>query len=169
MGQVRNFRIRLEGDYDGTATHCRFFIIMACILAFDYGRRRIGVALSDELGFAAKGLPTLHAKNQLDGWAKALETIEAHRPVKIVVGIPLNLDGSKSEMSEKVEEFISKIEEVQSVPVVRVDERLTSVAAKRNLAATGVKQKGNKGQVDQLAAVYLLEIYLQQQGSLGQI
>jgi len=168
MGLIRNFSIKLEGDFDGTAMQCRFFI-MACILAFDYGRRRIGVAQSDALGFGASGLETLKVRNQQDGWDQALDVIEKHKPDKIVVGIPLNLDGSKSDMSALVEEFISKIENAQPAPVVRVDERLTSVAAKRNLVATGRKQQGNKGQVDRLSAVYLLEIYLQQQGSLGQV
>lgn len=140
---------------------------MERILALDYGRRRIGLALSDALGFGAKGLPTLKVPNKDQALERVIGVVEEHAPAKIVVGLPLNLDGSKGDMALLVESFVEALQDAIDVPIVTIDERLTSVAAHRTMQQMGIKQRGNKGKVDQLAAVYLLEIYLQQQASDG--
>jgi putative Holliday junction resolvase len=147
-----------------TALSCiAVFCVMDRILAIDYGRRRIGLAISDELGFAAHGLPTLNVPNKDQALAEVVCAILKHRPGQVVVGLPLNLDGSRSEMSDVVDMFVEKLRERVTAPICLLDERLTSVAAKRTMREMGVKQKGRKESVDRLAAVYLLEIFLQQQ------
>ena len=140
---------------------------MGRVLALDYGRRRIGVAISDELGFGAKGLSTLKVSNKTQALDRVVDVLDQEKPSKIVVGLPLNLDGSKGDMAQLVETFVTELKQVTDVPVLTLDERLTSVAAHRTMQEMGIKQKGNKGQVDKLAAVYLLEIYLQQVGAGG--
>jgi putative Holliday junction resolvase len=142
-----------------------FFYIMERILAIDYGRRRIGIAMSDELGFTAQGLPTLHVRNKNHALAEVVAVIQAHQPGQVVVGLPLNLDGSPSEMATVVNEFVARLGHAIEIPICMLDERLTSVAAHRTMREMGIKQKNRKGTVDRLAAVYLLEIYLQQRAS----
>lgn len=140
--------------------------MMERILAIDYGRRRIGLARNDALGFNAHGLPTLTVRNQEDAILQVVAVLEKELPDRIVVGMPRNLDGSVSDMAQAVEVFVAQLQERVHLPIVKIDERLTSVAALKTMREMGIKQKGNKGMVDKMAAVYLLEIYLQQQ-SLG--
>jgi putative holliday junction resolvase len=140
---------------------------MGRVLALDYGRRRIGAAISDNLGFLAHGLPTLHVRNKDHAVAEVVDLIEKQRPDHVVVGLPLNLDGSPSDMAEVVLEFVERIREVVDLSIDTLDERLTSVAAKRTMRELGLKRKGHKGTVDRLAATYLLEIYLQRQSTKG--
>jgi putative Holliday junction resolvase len=138
---------------------------MEKILAIDYGRRRIGLAKNDVLGFSAHGLPTLSVRNQENAIIQVLDVIQKEQPDRIVVGLPRNLDGSKSEMAKVVEVFVEQLQDRMSLPIVKIDERLTSVSAFKIMRDMGIKQKGNKGTVDKMAAVYLLEIYLQQQAT----
>jgi putative Holliday junction resolvase len=138
---------------------------MEKILAIDYGRRRIGLAKNDVLGFSAHGLPTLSVRNQENAIIQVLDVIQKEQPDRIVVGLPRNLDGSKSEMAKVVEVFVEQLQDRMSLPIVKIDERLTSVSALKIMRDMGIKQKGNKGTVDKMAAVYLLEIYLQQQAT----
>jgi len=152
----------------GGERHCLalpFFYIMERILAIDYGRRRIGLARNDALGFTAHGLPTLIVRNRENAIVQVLEVIEKEQPDRIVVGLPRNLDGSMSDMTEVVDVFVEQLQDRMSLPIVKIDERLTSVAALKTMRDMGIKQKGNKGTVDKMAAVYLLEIYLQQQAT----
>lgn len=135
---------------------------MERILAIDYGRRRIGLAISDAMGFAAHGLPTLQVKNKSQALEKTLGVIQEQQPDGVIVGLPLNLDGSKGEMAQLVEHFITQLEQAVEVPISTIDERLTSVAAHKTMQEMGIRHKGHKDKVDQLSAVYLLEIYLQQ-------
>ena len=136
---------------------------MERVLAIDFGRRRIGLAISDELGVMANGLPTLNVRNKKQAIDSVVEVIEEQLPSQIIIGLPLNLDGTRSEMALVVEDFAETLKPIFDIPIGLIDERLTSVAAHRTMRDMGVKQKDNKGKVDQLAAVYLLEIFLQQQ------
>jgi putative holliday junction resolvase len=138
---------------------------MERILAIDFGRRRIGLALSDELGLMANGLPTLKVRNKDHAFDSVVEVIQIHMPGLIVFGLPLNLDGTRGEMVSVIEAFVEALKEVIDIQIEFIDERLTSVAAHRTMQEMGIKQKGNKGVVDRLAAVYLLEIYLQKRST----
>lgn len=144
-----------------------FFYIMVRILAIDYGRRRIGLAVSDALGMTANGLSTLKVKNKDQALEEVIKVIRTQEPGLVVVGLPLNMDGTRSEMAQVITTFVDALKRVVDIPIELFDERLTSVAAHRTMKEMGVKQKGNKGTVDRLAAVYLLETFLQKQASLG--
>jgi putative Holliday junction resolvase len=125
------------------------------ILGVDPGERRVGLAVSDELGITAQGLPTFDRKSG-DVFAHLRELAERYRVVRVVVGRPLSLSGHESESSRRAEEFARAIETALSLPVDRWDERLSSAEAERVLAGT----RAAKGAVDRVAAVLILQGYL---------
>jgi putative holliday junction resolvase len=130
------------------------------VLAIDYGERRTGLAVSDELGMTAQGLDTLVVRDDnelLDKIDSAVKRIGAET---IVLGLPLNMDGTESEKSRKVREFGDKITARTGLPVIYRDERMTSVQAQRVMQELSMKTKGNKEQIDRIAATLLLEEYL---------
>ncbi|MCH7575437.1 MAG: Holliday junction resolvase RuvX [Candidatus Marinimicrobia bacterium] len=133
---------------------------MARILGIDYGERRIGLALSDPTGIIARPLLTLDQKEDSD-WNSALLAICREQEVgSIVVGYPLNMKGEKSPQTDKVDQFILLLRKITPLPVHTYDERLTSVAAKRELVRQGIKTGHDKGAVDRTAAALLLQDYL---------
>jgi putative Holliday junction resolvase len=133
------------------------------VLGLDVGDRRIGVALSDETGLLASPLATLSRV----GPRKDLKTIAAlvreHRAGEVVVGLPYNLDGTVGPQAEKVRAFAEALAPVVRVPVRFWDERLTSVEAEHILAERRVSWQRRKGLVDQVAAVLILQEYLDRQ------
>ncbi|HYL10376.1 MAG TPA: Holliday junction resolvase RuvX [Candidatus Acidoferrales bacterium] len=100
--------------------------VQAPILAIDYGRKRIGLAVSDQLGIVARPLETLERKNRRDDVRRLREIARAHAVRRIVVGHPLRLDGTPGEMAEEVERFAVRLEKQLGLPMALVDERLTS-------------------------------------------
>lgn len=132
------------------------------ILAVDYGRRRIGLALSDPTGTLATGLETLEIKSQ----RQAVERIAAGRTTweydRVVVGLPIEASGELGDMAHEVLRFVKELRAACPVPVETVDERFTSAQATRMFHATGRRFKGNKGAIDRLAAELILDQYLQQ-------
>lgn len=134
------------------------------ILGIDYGRRRIGLAISDEAGFLARPLDpyqrTHSLRKDLEYLARQAREAEAGT---IVVGLPLNMDGSKGEMAVEVEEFVGQLHELMKIAVVVFDERLTSSEAERVLLEGNVKRKDRKRLRDGLAATLILQGYLDSQ------
>ncbi len=134
------------------------------ILGIDYGRRRIGLAISDEAGFLARPLDpyrrTHSFRRDLESLARLAREFEAGA---IVVGLPLNMDGSKGEMALEVEEFVAQLQAVSKIAIVVSDERLTSVEAERVLLEGNVKRKDRKQLRDGLAATLILQGYLDSQ------
>src|SRR5271166_357292 len=96
------------------------------IMAIDYGARRIGLAVTDELGMTAQGLPTLHRTNKRNDFDQLRRTIKQHAIGEIVVGLPLRMSGETGTQSEKVEEFAEELRKRFKLPVHLFDERLTS-------------------------------------------
>ena len=135
---------------------------MARILAIDFGRRRVGLAVCDELQIAVRGLPTLDVRNFNDSIAQVAQVAEQEEAAKMVVGLPLNMDGSRGEMAIAAENFASQLAASCDLPVCMFDERLSSAGAKRTLRA--VSAKTHKGAVDRMAAVLILETHLQREG-----
>jgi len=130
------------------------------ILGLDYGEKRIGVALSDELGLTAQPLMTLQRKNRrsdLEGLAGIIRTYGVER---IVVGYPLRLDGSEGIQCEKVQRFIAFLESSFGLPVVRRDETLSTRQAEDILAEAGVRREKRRELVDRIAAGLILQSYL---------
>ena len=129
------------------------------ILAIDYGRKRIGLAISDPLGMMAHGLETLHCRSLRKDLAH-LQTIIRERQVHLlVVGNPIHLDGGPSDMSAEAEAFAARLSEHAGVPYRMWDERMTSRDAGHMLRETGRKAQRDGG-VDRLAAQIILDSFL---------
>ncbi len=125
-------------------------------MALDWGARRIGIAVSDELGVSSNGLPTLQRTN-IDSDLRALaETIRSRRIEKVVVGRPLHMDGSAGKSANLAERFARRLAKRAAIDVVLWDERLTSWEAESFLPP----RRRSKGRVDRAAAILLLESYL---------
>jgi putative Holliday junction resolvase len=133
----------------------------ARVLALDLGKKRIGLAISDGLGLMAHGLETLERtrmREDLDRLAK----LAAEREVQLfLVGNPVHMSGAASKGSERAHEFGRRLAARTGIPVSYWDERLTSVAAAEILAGKGVRAEKQKGAVDRVAAILLLESYLE--------
>ena len=131
------------------------------ILAIDYGSRRIGLAVTDELGVTAQGLPTLHRTNKRNDFDHLRRTIKQFGVGLIVMGLPLRMSGDTGTQSDKVEAFAEELRARFKRPVELFDERLTSVEANRVLDAAAVVGYRRKEVVDQLAAVLILQAFLE--------
>jgi len=128
------------------------------ILALDFGRARIGVAISDELHFLAHPLETIPANEKP---AERIAEIVREKKVDVVVaGLPKRMNGQIGEAATEVLEFVEKLRTVLPCPVVTWDERLTTVAAHRALRDAGKKMRQTRGYVDQVAAQMILQSYL---------
>jgi len=130
------------------------------IAALDVGDARIGVAVSDELGLTARGIGVVKrvgGRRDLEALAKMLAPFA---PAELVVGLPLNMDGSEGPRAVKTRVFGDKAAAHLGLPVVFVDERLTTVEAEETLRAMGTKRQKRRGLVDQVAAAGILRSYL---------
>lgn len=127
------------------------------VLAIDYGRRRLGLALSDELGMLARPLATLERTNRHTDLERLSRIVGENGVGRIVVGLPLQLDGTPGEMAKEARAFAARLAKAAALPVELVDERLTSWEAEESLPLGGSKRRGD---IDQRAAVLILEEYL---------
>ncbi len=132
-------------------------------IGLDYGTKTVGVAVSDALGITAQGIETITRKesNKLRQTLARIEEIIAENEVDtIVVGLPKNMDNTIGERAEDCREFADKLERRTGLPVVMWDERLTTVAADKVLQETGVRRENRKAVIDKIAAVFILQGYL---------
>ena len=130
------------------------------MLALDVGARRIGLAISDELGITAQGLETLQRTNIREDVARLADIVQERNVGLILVGHPLHMSGRESRQAEYVREFADKLTARIGLPVRFWDERLTSVQAGRVLRESGISIRKRGLAVDRMAAVLLLENYL---------
>jgi putative Holliday junction resolvase len=130
------------------------------ILALDYGTKRIGVALSDELGWTAQPLETLNRRTLDRDIAHIASLVGTHEVGQVLLGFPLQLDGREGPAIQAMREFQARLEQGVPVPVILWDERLTTKAAEDLLIAADVSRKKRKGVVDRIAASILLQSYL---------
>lgn len=130
------------------------------ILALDLGKRRIGLALSDELGITAQGLETLRRTRVRDDLNKLTELIRDRDVSLILMGNPVNMSGQEGRQSDWARDFAERLEALSGVAVKLWDERLTTVEAMRVLDESGISQHKKSQAVDRLSAVILLESYL---------
>ena len=133
---------------------------MSRVLGIDYGERRMGLAVSDSLEIIAKPLKTLDRKKTFDYFSEILNIVIEKNVHKIVVGLPLTLKGKHSDQTKVVQKFIEKLKQAVKIPVIHIDERLSSVAAVRSLKEMGVKTGHEKGRIDETAAAIILQEYL---------
>lgn len=131
------------------------------IMGIDYGDSRIGLAISDPFGWTAQGMETIHWKNELSKPIERIKQLVGEYGVeKIVVGFPRNMNGTVGPRGEKTLEFIRVLGYETGVEIIQWDERLTTVAAQRTMQEIGIKTSKKKGVVDRIAAVYILQGYL---------
>ena len=129
-------------------------------LGLDVGDRVIGVAVSDETGTIASGMPTLRRVGPRKDVRAIAELIRKHGAREVVVGLPRRLDGSLGPQAQKVLAFMEDLRPAARVPVVPWDERFTSVVAEQALVEADVSRRGRKGLVDKVAAILILQNYL---------
>ncbi len=133
------------------------------IMGLDYGSRTVGVAVSDALGITAQGVETItrEEENKLRKTLRRIEELAVQYEVdRIVLGLPKNMNNSMGERVERCQEFKEMIERRTSLPVIFWDERLTTVAAERILIESGVRRENRKEVIDKVAAVLILQGYL---------
>jgi len=130
------------------------------ILGLDYGSKRIGVALCDELGLTGQGLTTIVWKNRNQVLTALADLVRNHDVEKIVIGYPLRLDGTEGIQCEKVSRFARLLEVRLSIPVIKWDETLSSRTAEDILIQSGVRREKRKEIVDKMAAGIILQGYL---------
>ena len=131
-------------------------------LGIDYGDARVGLAITDELDITVQGLETIHHKGNDKIVLKRLEEIlNKYKIDTIVIGLPINMNGTKSERVEITEKFIHKLKcKFNTVKIVEVDERLTTVAAHRTIIYLYINKNEKRNIVDTISAVYILETYM---------
>ena len=136
---------------------------MIRIMGLDFGSKTVGVAISDPLGLTAQGIEIIR-REQENKLRRTLARIEAlvqeYQVTEIVLGYPKNMNNTVGERAEKSLAFKEMLERRTGLPVVMWDERLTTVAANRTLIEGGVRRENRKDYVDMIAAVYILQGYL---------
>ena len=137
---------------------------MPRILAVDWGERRIGLAVSDPRGIIATGLETLSVRGAADALARVARVAGEVEASRIVVGLPLLMNGTRGEAARAAEAFAESLRARVAVPVDTYDERLTSTISERRLREVGVRTGHARGRVDQGAAIALLESFLSRLG-----
>ena len=130
-------------------------------LGIDYGRVRMGLSISDPTGSLAQPLTIL--KNRPGVVEEIKELILSHQVEKIVIGLPLNMDGEEGEMVQEAREFASKLQETTGLPVDTMDERLTSWEAHSIMKEAGLNRKKRSKLADKVAATLILQRYLDRQ------
>ncbi len=138
---------------------------MSCILAFDYGLKSIGVAVGQQLTGTASTLKALKAVDGTPDWNQIEALLKEWQPTLVVVGLPLNMDGSEQPFTARVHKFINRLHGRFGVKVVAQDERLTTVESRAELFSQGGFKKLSKDAVDCYSAKLILESWFEQQHS----
>lgn len=136
-------------------------------LGIDYGDSRVGIAISDALGITAQGLETIHHKGNDKILLRRLDEIMQEYEIDtIVVGKPLNMNGTATERVEVTEKFIHKLKcKYNKIKIETIDERLTTVQAHRTMNDLNINPHKKKNIVDTISAVYILEMYMNRKNS----
>jgi putative Holliday junction resolvase len=129
------------------------------IVGIDYGRKRIGLALSDPLRITAQPLPTLVLRSPLEAVNRVCEVLKEYEVELLVIGRPGSLSGGGGQMAEEVTEFAGQLEK-RGYKVILVDERLSSQEARKAMRMGGKSEKQMRGKLDSIAAQLILQTYL---------
>ena len=132
------------------------------ILGIDYGDSRVGLAITDPLGFTAQGLETItHNGNDKFVLRRLDEIMDQYEIGTIVVGMPFNMDGTKTIRAEVTEKFLHKLKcKYNKIKIETIDERLTTVAAHKTMNFLDINKHKKRGIVDTISAIYILETYM---------
>jgi putative Holliday junction resolvase len=134
------------------------------ILGIDYGKRRLGLALSDPLGLTAQGLETIEYKGSEEDWERLSRLIRENGVEEIVVGLPRRMDASLGKEAQEVLRFVEDLKTRVKLPVHLIDERLTTAMAHKIMKEGGLSRKERTKRADTLAAQTILQIYLDRRG-----
>jgi putative holliday junction resolvase len=132
------------------------------LIGIDYGRRRIGLAATDETGTIVRGLATIDRKKHPDAVAALRTVIAREEPGALVVGLPLDADDRETAMSAEVRRFASALERTAAIPVYFIDESLTSKQAQTLLLSRRKKVRRDKAEVDKVAACLILDAFVRE-------
>ncbi len=141
--------------------------INGMVMGFDFGMKRIGIALGQTVTLTANPLQTIAAKEGAPNWEELSKILKKWQPNALVVGIPLNMDGSEQKISASARQFATELQKRFSLPVFETDERLTTKDAKERLFAEGGFKALQDGQVDAVAAQLILQNWLQEQNNIS--
>jgi len=133
------------------------------LLAFDFGTQNIGAAYGQTVTSTATELPTLKARDGVPNWDDVAALLKEWQPDKVLVGLPLNMDDTESELSKRARKFGNRLHGRFGVAVEMVDERLSTFAAKEEAAERGHKGNYAQAPIDSIAARLILESWFQQQ------
>lgn len=133
---------------------------MGRLLAIDYGEKRLGLAISDPNQIISKPLKTIILSDSQYIYNELEKIISDYEIQKLIIGLPLGMDGKNTQQTSKVEAFKENLQNKISIPVILFDERLSSVSAKKSLISQGIKTGHNKSKIDQTAAAIFLQQYL---------
>jgi len=129
-------------------------------LGFDYGRRFLGVAVGQTVTRTAKPLMTLKAEKGVPQWSQVQELVHTWKPAALIVGWPLNMDGTAQFTTEEAEQFVAELSKRFQLQVYTVDERLTTVEAKARLFEQGGYKALDKSKIDAVSAQIILEAWM---------
>jgi len=132
------------------------------ILGIDVGSVRVGVALSDPLGFTAQPLEVID-RRKADVFARLQAMVAEYEVTQIVVGYPLQLNGEAGQAVAAINEFIGTLEKKITIPIARWDERLSTAAAERSMIEAGARRERRRQNIDKVAAALILQSYLDAQ------
>ena len=130
------------------------------ILGLDFGEKRIGVALSDELGITAQGQPTIEVKSARDSLSQLRSLLDKYNISRIIIGLPKNMDGSLGPKSEETLHFSDRLREQTNIPITLWDERLTTKMAEQSMLEGDLSRAKRKRRIDMISAQLILQSYL---------
>ncbi|MEX0616103.1 MAG: Holliday junction resolvase RuvX [Methylophaga sp.] len=133
------------------------------VMGFDFGMKNIGVAVGQQLTGTASGLTALKARDGIPDWQQIAELIRQWQPRQLVVGLPLNMDGSEQQMTASARKFGNRLNNRFNIPVTWQDERLTTFEAVASMGLRNKFQSAKRSDVDRLSAQIILQSWLDQQ------
>ncbi len=143
---------------DGICSNC--FMLRGRILALDYGTRNVGLACCDEMGVTIRPLPSLPNRGRRDLVGRLRAAVHEHQVERILVGVPLNMDGTSGEAARRVDRFIAMLRADLGLPLESFDERLSTAEAMEIWRGMNPRQQKRYRSVDSLAAALILRRYL---------
>ncbi|MFY8274298.1 Holliday junction resolvase RuvX [Pseudoalteromonas sp. SSDWG2] len=129
------------------------------VMGFDFGTKSIGVAIGQELTGTANGLKAVKARDGIPNWDDIKQMVQEWQPDILVVGLPLNMDGTEQDLTHRARKFANRLHNQTGLQVHTQDERLTTAAAKEQLFAQGGYRNLSKGNIDNASAVLILESF----------
>ncbi|EFM90585.1 Holliday junction resolvase-like protein [Actinobacillus pleuropneumoniae] len=133
------------------------------ILAFDFGTYSIGCSVGQDITGTAQGLPSFKAQDGIPNWDQIEKVIKEWQPERLVVGLPLNMDGSEQPLTQRAKKFANRLNGRFNLPVELQDERLTTVSAKAEIFERGGYKALKKDKVDSISACLILESWFEAQ------